>query len=101
LTVNKDEFAEFKIEVFKRMDNLQSKIDFIIDPQKGLYLSVHDNGKKVKDATELINDLQKKVAELEKYDQSVEKFKTQIITAFFVIQTVAGAIFAVLSFWKG
>ena len=113
VTVTKDEFATFRDEVYRQLKDLNQKIGYIIDPERGLYLSVHRNGQKVdaleKELTELKATVDKNKAEqsalnekLKEKDNEIDRFKTRVTTSFVVIQTIFGAAIALIAlFLKG
>lgn len=88
VTVTKDEFAAFRQEVFEKLTSLSQKIDYITDPQRGLYLSVHDNNSRIKKLEEENRALKADIVELKKEDGKFNAFRVQIITAVTVIQAV-------------
>lgn len=94
VTVTKDEFGAFRKEVFEKLTALSQKIDYITDPQRGLYLSVHDNNSRIKKLEEEMREVKAEGVKSKERDNRFETFRVQIITVVAVIQALFAAYLA-------
>jgi chromosome segregation ATPase len=101
VTVSRDEFTSLREEmrsnqgeIRRDIAGLAQKIEYIIDPKKGLYLSVHDNNRRVAFLEKEIDILKAENAKLKEQDARFDKFRIQIVTIVGVIQAAFAAYIA-------
>jgi len=109
VTVTKDEFTQFREAVMDEIRKLGKKLDFVLDPKTGLYLSVNNNTHRITVLEEKIKDQDKKIVEqaalitnLQNKDHEFDNFKTKVVTAIVVVQLLFGAAITLfVTFLKG
>ncbi|MCB0302852.1 MAG: hypothetical protein KDI38_03645 [Calditrichaeota bacterium] len=109
VTVSKDEFTQFREAVMDEIRKLGKKLDFVLDPKTGLYLSVNDNSHRISVLEKKQDEQDRKIAEqaalitsLQNKDHEFDNFKTKIVTAVAVVQVLFGvAITLLVTFLKG